>query len=591
MVHDFFPQLNKDELGQKAGFLGSAFFAGNFVGSLMWGSISDHWGRRPVMLFGICGTIASELLFGFSQTFAWAIVARFLWGFLNGNIGVAKTYLSEICDDTNQAQGFSVIGTSSGVGRVMGSVVGGFLAQPASKYRLFELPFFCQFPYVLPVFVAVGIGLFSFTTGFCFLNETLPKAKEAYKSAEESDDEDDQDDQDDTQSTVTDIELISMSASESDSELITNENNGDTSVIRESDIDSDMKESDTEMLIGFSGNIQNGSPEKLRYSVVVKNAVKNFSFSSFRRKFMKHHKEQCITCCHCYYTSRGRSQSLKSLITSCESWKRLGSSILSNFKQILRLLLDRRVILTTVIYGLMGYAAIITNELFPLLMVTSHVHGGYEMDDNEIATLTMIAAAAQLVYQPIVFPRTVKLLGYRNLLRASLVVFACSCILLPWSNRITGPIDTISNDTGSGMDPMMNDSSNYDYCGRSPEEASVNEDSISRLPAKVWAVVLLALLAMIVSRASTFTSIMVMVNNSALPETRGLVNGIGQSLVAIARSIGPTNGALLFAWSESNGLNWPLNYHLSFELCFVVSMIILLVSLLLPKTIEKKRTE
>ena len=93
-----------------------------------------------------------------------------------------------------------------------------------------------------------------------------------------------------------------------------------------------------------------------------------------------------------------------------------------------------------------------------------------------------------------------KLLGYRNLLRVSLVVFACSCILLPWSNRITGPIDTISNDTGSGMDLMMNDSSNYDYCGRSPEEASVNEDSISRLPAKVWAVVLLALLAMIVSR-------------------------------------------------------------------------------------------
>ena len=154
-----------------------------------------------------------------------------------------------------------------------------------------------------------------------------------------------------------------MSASESDSELITNENNGDTSVIRESDIDTDMNESDTEMLIGFSGNIQNGSPEKLQYSVIVKNAVKNFSFSSFRRKFVKHHKEQCIACCHCYYTRRGRSQSLTSLITSCESWKRLGSSILSNFKQILRLLLDRRVILTTVIYGLIGYASIITSEV------------------------------------------------------------------------------------------------------------------------------------------------------------------------------------------------------------------------------------
>ena len=48
-----------------------------------------------------------------------------------------------------------------------------------------------------------------------------------------------------------------------------------------------------------------------------------------------------------------------------------------------------------------------------------------------------------------------------------------------------------------------------------------------------------------------------MINNSALPETCGLVNGIGQSFFAVARSIGPgigpTNGALLFAWSESNG--------------------------------------
>ena len=54
-------------------------------------------------------------------------------------------------------------------------------------------------------------------------------------------------------------------------------------------------------------------------------------------------------------------------------------------------------------------------------------------------------------------------------------------------------------------------------------------------------------------RVTSFTAIMVMVNNSALSETRGLVNGIGQSFFAVARSIGPTNGALLFAWSESNG--------------------------------------
>ena len=65
----------------------------------------------------------------------------------------------------------------------------------------------------------------------------------------------------------------------------------------------------------------------------------------------------------------------------------------------------------------------------------------------------------------------------------------------------------------------------------------------------------------------------VLVNNSALvsvvyvtscvittpspqPATRGTVNGIGQSLVAIGRSTGPLIGAPLFAWSEGNGKIW-----------------------------------
>ena len=82
--------------GQKAGYLGSAYFLGSFMGALFWGWISDLIGRRPVMLLGLCGTISMELLFGFSQNFGWAVAARFMWGLLNGNIGVGKTYISEV---------------------------------------------------------------------------------------------------------------------------------------------------------------------------------------------------------------------------------------------------------------------------------------------------------------------------------------------------------------------------------------------------------------------------------------------------------------------------------------------------------------
>ena len=82
--------------GQKAGYLGSAFFVGNFIGSFAWGWAADVFGRKPIMLTGLVFTILSELLFGFSQNFAWAVTARFLWGLLNGNLGIAKTYISEV---------------------------------------------------------------------------------------------------------------------------------------------------------------------------------------------------------------------------------------------------------------------------------------------------------------------------------------------------------------------------------------------------------------------------------------------------------------------------------------------------------------
>ena len=52
-------------LGRKAGYLGSAYFIGNFAGSMAWGWLSDAWGRRPTLLLGCIGAMFSSLLFGF----------------------------------------------------------------------------------------------------------------------------------------------------------------------------------------------------------------------------------------------------------------------------------------------------------------------------------------------------------------------------------------------------------------------------------------------------------------------------------------------------------------------------------------------
>ncbi|CAI7842503.1 unnamed protein product, partial [Closterium sp. NIES-53] len=66
----------------------------------------DRIGRRPILLMTQLSTLICGLLFGFSTSYRMAMFARFLDGFFS-SIGVAKTSLSEITNDTNQAKGGS----------------------------------------------------------------------------------------------------------------------------------------------------------------------------------------------------------------------------------------------------------------------------------------------------------------------------------------------------------------------------------------------------------------------------------------------------------------------------------------------------
>ena len=59
--------------------------------------------------------IISINIFGLADNFAVAFVGRLLWGFLNGNLGIAKTYISEICNDYTQTFGFSIFQTIGGI--------------------------------------------------------------------------------------------------------------------------------------------------------------------------------------------------------------------------------------------------------------------------------------------------------------------------------------------------------------------------------------------------------------------------------------------------------------------------------------------
>lgn len=71
-----------------------------FLTGLLWGSLSDRIGRKPVLLIGLLGTFASVNAFGLSRSFNQMIAARALNGLMNGNVAVIRSVLGELTDET-----------------------------------------------------------------------------------------------------------------------------------------------------------------------------------------------------------------------------------------------------------------------------------------------------------------------------------------------------------------------------------------------------------------------------------------------------------------------------------------------------------
>lgn len=180
IVSHYLPDLDPKDYGFYAGLIGASFSIAQFFTSILWSSLSDRIGRRPVILIGLFGNIVTSILFGLAPTFWIALGARFTCGLINGNVAVAKCVLGEVTDKTNQAKGFSAFGFLFSTGSIVGSFLGGALASPVQQYPEFfkEAVFLKEFPFILAMASSAFISFLGLLTGYFWLPETLVKQNE-----------------------------------------------------------------------------------------------------------------------------------------------------------------------------------------------------------------------------------------------------------------------------------------------------------------------------------------------------------------------------------------------------------------------------
>lgn len=122
------------QISRLTGFLIAAFPIGQMMTSMLWGRLSDVYGRRPAVLVGLTISVVANLAFGFSRTIGMLVFWRIVAGMGNGIVGVMRTMTAEIVKDRkHQPRAFLAPPVVFNTGRVIALAVGGCLADPADN--------------------------------------------------------------------------------------------------------------------------------------------------------------------------------------------------------------------------------------------------------------------------------------------------------------------------------------------------------------------------------------------------------------------------------------------------------------------------
>ncbi|KKY30551.1 putative major facilitator superfamily transporter [Diaporthe ampelina] len=123
-----------------------------------------------------------------------ALLARFIGGSLNGNVSVMQTMVAEMVKKPeHEPRAYAVQPFVWFLGSIIGSAMGGFLAQPSKFYPdVFpEDGLFGQYPYLLPNLVSVAVIVIAVIQGIIFLDETHPQFIESLDQVHATDGEQD----------------------------------------------------------------------------------------------------------------------------------------------------------------------------------------------------------------------------------------------------------------------------------------------------------------------------------------------------------------------------------------------------------------
>jgi DHA1 family tetracycline resistance protein-like MFS transporter len=144
------------------GLLFAVFSLCQLVAAPALGDLSDRYGRRPVLVFSLAGTVVSFVMLALAQSVVMLFLARIVDGLSGGNISTARAYVADITEPKDRARAYGLIGAAFGLGFILGPALSGMLARVS---------------YTAPIWTAAGLTLVATAMAWLWLPETVHRAQ------------------------------------------------------------------------------------------------------------------------------------------------------------------------------------------------------------------------------------------------------------------------------------------------------------------------------------------------------------------------------------------------------------------------------
>lgn len=132
LIFPILPSLLEDvtrstDVAPFIGAMAALYAAMQFLFAPLLGSLSDRFGRRPVLLISLAGAAVNYLLLAFAPSLWLLFLGRAVAGLTSANMSVATAYITDITPPEQRARRFGLANAMFGAGFIIGPVLGGAL--------------------------------------------------------------------------------------------------------------------------------------------------------------------------------------------------------------------------------------------------------------------------------------------------------------------------------------------------------------------------------------------------------------------------------------------------------------------------------